>query len=193
MDNYTITKKQIGILSNTSLEAFHYLNEEFPDAFKTELEVGKWYIAGGCSTNGYLILATEITDHNEVRSNCWFTPGKNYIDKMGLFERIERLATHEEVEEALIVQSKKLGIKEGVYVNRNLMHANTDNVIISKGEKYFYDSHCDILYLNEKEIYSNGVFAKVIPQEKTVVPMSKALKIIAKKMNVSPENIEIKP
>ena len=40
-------------------------------------------------------------------------------------------------------------------------------------------------------IFTQGNWAQILPQENTIIPIEKALKIIAKKMKVSPENIEI--
>ena len=191
MENYTITKEQILKLANKAEQGCTSVIESdlknwFPEAFKKELEIGKWYKGIG---RNFLV---NYQGDDDTNYGFWGNlPFKNDIHFGQYWVDECREATPEEVEVALINESKKLGIKEGVFVSRNLMHANTDNITLPKGEKYFYDFIFDILYLNEKEIYSNGVFAKVLPQEKTVVPMEKALKIIAKKMKVSPENIEI--
>ena len=194
MENYKITKYQIEKLADENSIVKDCLKEWFPSAFKTELVVGKWYIASCCKTNEYLILATEIIGNNEVRSNCWFTPAKSFTDTMGLFDKVERLATPEEVEAALKYQAQKLGFKDGVrFIS---LFSNGTNcrfnpvVEITEDEFLFQDN--TLLTISGYRIFANGKWAQILPQEKTVVPMEKALKIIAKKMKVSPENIEIK-
>ena len=41
-------------------------------------------------------------------------------------------------------------------------------------------------------LFMDGEFAEILPEEKTVITKEKVLKILAKKLKVSPESIEIK-
>lgn len=189
MENYTITKEQILELhESNSYEIRIQIAKMFPYAFKKELEVGKWYKR---PHNSALFYVTEILniDSNHCKVFGFDNLGNWMAENAKTFPDNDFEATPKQVETALINQSKKLGIKEGVFVSRNLMHANTDNITLLKGEKYFYDFNFDILYLNEKEIYSNGVFAKVIPEETKVITMDKAVKILSKKYG---KQVEIK-
>lgn len=188
MENYTITKKQILELhESNSYETRIQIAKMFPEAFKTELVIGKWYIASCYKTNEYLILATEIIGNNEVKSNCWFTPWKSFTNTMGLFDKTERLATPEEVKSALINEAKKRGFIEGAKHNIT----NGSKTINATDNRFAFLERENKLLFNNWSIFEQGIWAEILPQEKTVVPMEKALKIIAKKMKVSPENIEI--
>src|SRR5690606_13385615 len=91
-------------------------------------------------------------------------------------------ATDQEWEAALINEAKKRGFVEGV---KYLSPLNKYRRAFD-GEMYFNHNN---LYEKGKSIFNNGKWAEILAQEKTVVPMEKALKIIAKKMKVSPENI----
>ena len=104
-------------------------------------------------------------------------------------------ATPEEVEAALINEAKKRGYKGGIKLSP--LESCSNAIDTEKEDVYSYIpkvSHYvgNRLQLNGTGIYQDGKWAEILPQEKTVVPMEKALKIIAKKMKVSPENIEIK-
>ena len=97
--------------------------------------------------------------------------------------------------EFLKKEAKKRGFKQGITILRGDWYSGffAPKVTIEK-EQYptsGFEFHNDTLFLDGYIIFYSGNWAEIIPQEKTVVPMAKALKIIAKKMKVSPENIEI--
>lgn len=190
---FTITKEQIDRLSKMAeygstnvIKAD--LKNWFPEAFKTELEVGKWYrnankalanFQGG--TNGYGF--TIEGEWNLFQDNWSFDFPENWIP-----------ATDKEVEEALIAEAKKRGYKKGVKLSALKYCCNEiDNRL--EFYKYFPSVSKDIghrLELNGTGIYQDGAWAEILPKEKTTISKEKALKIIAEKLKVSPENIEIK-
>ena len=187
MENYTITKEQVLKLANKAEQGCTSVIESdlknwFPEAFKTELEVGKWYKMKGnthflCNFNGNI--------GNNGNSYGFNLKGK-WMDNSMCFQNCDTYveATPEEVESALINEAKKRGFIEGT---QYLSPVNKYKRAFD-GEMYFNHNN---LFENSKSIFNNGIWATILPQKKTVVPMDKALKIIAKKMKVSPENIEI--
>ena len=202
MENYTITKEQVLKLANKAEQGCTNviksdLKNWFSDAFKTELEVGRWY-----KENDYpmhIFFITAIKD-NRYYYYGFRVDGKYEIDEWYSFDDIGsqngfELATKEEVSEALIAEAKKRGYKGGIKLSPLEYCSNA--IETEKEDVYSYIpkvSHYvgNRLQLNGTGIYQDGNWAEIIPQEKTVVPIAKALKIIAKKMKVSPENIEIK-
>ena len=96
--------------------------------------------------------------------------------------------------EFLKKEAKKRGYKGGIKLSP--LESCSNAIDTEKEDVYSYIpkvSHYigNRLQLNGTGIYQDGKWAEILPQEKTVVSMAKALKIIAKKMKVSPENIEI--
>ena len=152
---YEITKEQVlenykYALNNQDYLSARNLKEWFPNAFKKELEVGRWYKS---IKRNFLV---NYQGDNMENYGFWENQGfKNNIAFGGYWKDECIEATPQEVETALIAEAKKRGFKEG-YI-----------------------------------LFNSGKWAEIIPQEKTIVPMENALKIIAKKMKVSLENIEI--
>ena len=91
--------------------------------------------------------------------------------------------------EFLKKEAKKRGYKDGVTITWK----NKPKLIYTLGDDEFdYLISKNVLVFGKYGIFDGEQWAQILPQEKTIVPMKKALKIIAKKMKVSPENIEIK-
>ena len=92
--------------------------------------------------------------------------------------------------EFLKKEAKKRGYKKGITC---AFGKGAHNRIIRENEIRWVPDWQDqgALCMGMNVIFTQGNWAQILPQEKTVVPMAKALKIIAKKMKVSPENIEI--
>ena len=201
MENYKITKEQILKLANKAEQGCTSVIESdlknwFPDAFKTEFKVGRVY-----KINKSIFHCTEITEDGvlygyglfDARWDERFNNDGSCICACNELAAKDRLveASIQEWESALINEAKKRGYKKGVKcyfgIGKYQRIISTDDIIF------------DTNYLNNgglcmgmDVIFTQGNWAEIIPQEKTVVPMAKALKIIAKKMKVSPENIEIK-
>ena len=193
MENYKITKEQILAIEKVGgADVSLYLKETFPEVFKTELEVGKWYKMKGethflCNFNGNI--------GNNGNSNGFNLRGE-WMDNSMCFHNSDTYveATPEEVESALINEAKKRGYKGGIKLSP--LESCSNAIDTEKEDVYSYIpkvSHYigNRLQLNGTGIYQDGKWAQILPQKKTVVPMDKALKIIAQKMKVSPENIEI--
>ena len=185
---YEITKYQIEKLADEDSIVKDCLKEWFPDVFKTELTIGKWYkyklalfyITNKISnnTNYYNVFGFDV-DGNWMTDNATTYFNENYTE-----------ATPEEVEASLISEAKKRGYKQGITC---AFGKGAHNRMIRENEIRWVPDWQDkgALCMGTNVIFTQGNWAKILPQEKTVVPMEKALKIIAKKMKVSPENIEI--
>lgn len=194
MENYKITKEQILETIRTCTDVTErYFKEIIPEAFKTKLDTGKWYKS-----------STDIEFLVYYQSNGFYNYGfwedQPYRDNLffgDCWYNMSRLATDEEVSAVLINEAKKRGFKNGVTILRGDWYSgfSAPKVTIEKEEEEHptsgFEFRNDTLFLDGYIIFYSGNWAEIIPQEKTVVPMAKALKIIAKKMKVSPENIEI--
>ena len=198
MENYKITKEQILETIRTGTDVTErYFKEIIPEAFKKELEIGKWYKT---KKNGFEkclfnflgekdkgIIAYGFNAQGTWSSETyWFSYNKT-------MEFLE--ATPEEVEVALNAEAKNRGYKEGVRIYDVYLKEKT-RVSSDKLDYemcgYNPDNHGMCLRDSAGAIiFANGKWAQILYQEKTVVPMEKALKIIAKKMKTTPENIEI--
>lgn len=165
------------------------IEKEFPDLFKTKLEVGKWYV-----------LKTYLSDWlMNYQGNGSVSYGFNTTKDWGnnyIMQECDdwKEATHEEVESALIAEAKKRGYKKGVRIkgldngeictlpNGGFEYMENENVLWFGNPYDDYDGF---------EIFNDGKWAQILPEEKTIITKGKALRIIAKKLKVSPESIEI--
>jgi hypothetical protein len=156
-----ITKLQLKRIHNcTSIQNQEEIEKWFPEAFKVELEVGKWYYhkkstalvnyQGGSSGYGFNALDNWCSIPNfiiwtfETRSKDW------------------RLATTGEWESALIEEAKKRGYKNGNY--KCLIPLSVTKIT---NNNYSYAG--DGLYIGEmksgsnyNKIYVDGVWADII-------------------------------
>ena len=185
MKNYTITKDQIVELSGYGIT--HILKRMIPDAFKKELEVGKWYKQGVFKFN---------FQGGDQPNNYGLGMCGNWNNGIGNKNNEEaELMTTKEVEAMLIAESKKK-FKVGDKIQRPF-DETLDDVFIDlntffNDSEYYYSKTEDYLEFHGFVVYHEGNWATVIPQEKQTISMEKALKIIAKKLKTSPDNIEIK-
>lgn len=192
MENYKITKEQILETIRTGTDVTkRYFKEIIPEAFKTKLDTGKWYKS---STDIEFLVYYQSNGFD----NYGFWEDKPYRDNLffgDCWYNMSRLATDEEVSAALINEAKRRGFKNGVTILRGDWYSgfSAPKVTIEKEQHLTsgFEFRNDTLFLDGYIIFYSGNWAKILPKEKTVVPMEKALKIIAKKMKVSPENIEI--
>ena len=191
MENYIITKEQILETIRTGTDVTErYFKEIIPDAFKKELEIGKWYktkkegfekcLFNFLGEKDECIIAYGFNAQGAWSSKAyWFL----YYKTMEFLE-----ATPEEVSTALINEAKKRGYKKGV----TIQWKSRPKLIYKLGDDEFdYLESRNVLVFGDYGIFERGEWAEILSQEKTVITMEKALKIIAKKMKVSPENIEI--
>lgn len=192
--NYTITKEQVLELSETSYSAKQYLKELFPDAFKTELQVGKWYNSDYgllFQFNGKYSRSGDSESFGFTKSGIWKENIGVALDGADTY----REATEEEVSAALIAEAKKRGFKIGVTILRGEWYAGF-SAPKTKIEKDYYPKNgfefCgNTLSLKGYTLFYSGKWAEIIPEEKKVITKDKALKILAKKYKTTPENITI--
>ena len=200
MENYKITKEQILAIEKVGgADVSLYLKETFPEVFKTEFKVGTVY-----KIDKNIFYCTEINERGvlygyglfDAKWGERFNNGSHICacNELAAKDRLVEAST-QEWESALINEAKKRGFKLGVKVvglyNDGSPHQITD-FIINKDD-FTYKTLDNALVCNKLgfRIFAKGKWAEILSQEKTVVPIAKALKIIAKKMKVSPENIEI--
>ena len=196
MENYKITKEQILAIEKVGgADVSLYLKETFPEVFKTEFKVGTVY-----KIYKNIFYCTEINERGVLYgyglfNAKWcerFNDGSD-ICACNEFAAKDRLveASTQEWESVLINEANKRGYKKGVkcYFGRGKYQRiiSTDDIIFDTN----YGNNGG-LCMGMNVIFTQGNWVEILPQEKTVVPMEKALKIIAKKMKVSPEDIEIK-
>ena len=186
---YEITKYQIEKLADEDSIVKDCLKEWFPEAFKKELEIGKWYkyklalfyVTNKKSNNAnyYNVFGFDV-DGSWMTDNAATSFNENYIE-----------ATPEEVASSLKKEAKKRGYKQGITC---AFGKGAYNRMISENEIRWVPDWQDkgALCMGMNVIFTQGNWVEILSQEKTVISMEKALKIIAKKMKVSPENIEIK-
>ena len=198
MKNYSITKQQVLQLENFILKENVNKNLRiwFPDAFKKELELNKWY--KGTKRN---FLVNYQGDNMENYGFWEFQGFKNNIAFGSYWSNECVEATPQEVEIALIAEAKKRGFIDGAKF-KSFEHGNPIRTVRESGRLNFnmITNHLLIStpesewdnYQSNPAIFEKGKWAQIIPQEKQVIPMEKALKIIAKKLKTSPDNIEIK-
>lgn len=192
MENYTITREQVlRLFGGGSSDVRKCLNDMFPDAFNKELEVGKWYKQSDepqhlfcikkIDSNKYTFYGFNICGN--FTSDYWY-----FIDDSQLIE-----ATDKEVAVALINEAVKRGYKKGVkfiplfrdgtcYKKSSIVEIKEDRILFMNNELSNDSAH---------RLFSSGQWSEIVP-EKKVISMEKALKIVAKKYKVEPENIEIK-
>lgn len=196
---FTITKEQILEIEERAKKGCinviqSNLKNWFPKAFKRELTVGRWYkytpkgniiycskIGHDGTLYGYGFIAGQFEIYEDEKSGYCMC---NSVSTEYLIE-----ATHEEVENALTTEAKKRGYKKGVRVKNHQGERILDELDIE-----FMDKPNGIFNKQDAGvwIFMDGIWTEIIPEEKTVITKEKALKILAKKLKVSPENIEIK-
>ena len=190
MENYKITKEQILAIEKVGgADVSLYLKETFPEVFKTELEVGKWYVYGRS------LLNYQGLNNKDLIQAYGFLEDKSWMETSNCGNDFKewKESTPEEVKVALKAETIKRYGKD--WENTKIKaHADGQPWIASGLNKGCFSCILTLnkVYSKHGVLYSHGKWAKILPQEKTVIPMEKALKIIAKKMKVSPEDIEIK-
>lgn len=130
-----------------------------------KIENGKWYKTN--CLGGSIFYLTESPVEDCYVSGYGFENG-DWCDLSEHYWTLEQkykptLATHQEVEEALIKEAKKRGFKEGVRFKSALY--KYDCVITT----YEFDFHFDymdmcknVLFCNGNAIFSNGVWAEIV-------------------------------
>ena len=161
MKKYELTQEQINQLAEKK-HAKELLKEFIPDAFETKRIVGKWYI-----DNKYpkCIINYQRTDKNKY--NYGFGLYGSFSNKLGNYgnERL-RLATEEEVSEALINEAKKRGFNNiGNLKIKNTVGSISNGFVTTTNDFYYYYKG-NTLRLDGAVIFNNGVWAEIIEEPK---------------------------
>ena len=164
MKKYKITKETI---------LKYQMKDEFPEVFKKELVVGKWY---SVERTRFYDPKKALILYDEKDSLCGFDHSGKYTNYYGNPKNdgyIITEATPQEVETALIMECKKLGLVDGVhYTSPNRMFERvivyplrlTDNRTLVDNELNF--------------IFYDGIFAKLIE----TITIQEAEKLLNKKI-----------
>lgn len=152
-DVYEITKKQLEMIE---ADGCTYVREWFPECFKKELIVGKWYKK---QTN---MCDWLMNYQGNTNISYGFNSLKKYSNEY-LMEDANgwKEATSQEVETALICEAKKRGFEEGVQFNSCV----SDYVGTCNGD-FRYDLRSNKVFSNGTCVFSNGEFATIIQPEK---------------------------
>jgi len=183
MKKFKITKEQIKTLIDTKdLCLKETLQIWFPDAFKEELEYGRWL-----KNDNYPLWLCffKIDDKNEAfgidNNGKWF---ETWTDANPNFMNKNRYATPEEVQTALTKEATKRGYKDGNYK----CLSSTYKTYKHSDDYEFYNGKLCSGFVNGSRniIFDNGTWAEIIkPKELT-------LQQIADKFEIPIEQLRIK-
>ena len=187
---FTVTKEQILEFANWgNPDNKKKLKEWFPKAFEAQLEVGKWYkTRGGCMFFLTRFRGEQNKGYGFNKNGLWVNSSDSFF---GYKSDIASEATTEEVESALIAEAKKRGFKKGAlcaFGGGKYKRQLETNDFMWERNRLMVSCHDD----SKDIIFQDGIWATILPEEKTIITKGKALRIIAKKLKVSPESIEIK-
>ena len=159
MKKYELTQEQINQLAEKK-HAKELLKEFIPEAFENKLEVGKWYIS-----ERYLVyyLGNYKCNCIELSDGEWYD---NIHHSLSGHLKSYRLATEEEVKEALINEAIKRGFKNVGELSLKIVSGE----MFKKGSfgtannNFIYISVENRLYLDGVEIFYNGKWAEIIKE-----------------------------
>ena len=159
MKKYELTQEQVEELSKTE-HGKRNLKKWFPEAFENKLDVGKWYISEHCLAH-YL---------GNYKCNCIKLSDGEWFDNLhySLYAHLKsyRLATEEEVREALINEAIKRGYKKGV----KCKFGTSKEIRTIETNNFFFEFNSNKLYLrhssgdNADEIFRNGFWAEIVSE-----------------------------
>lgn len=167
------------------------IKSEFPEAFKPQFEVNKWY-----KIDESIFYCTEI-DRGllfgyGVFDGIWKEyvkgPGACACNEVAAEDRL-REATEYEVSAMLKMEAERIGYKEGMTITWKSKPHLTYKL---EGNDFKYLKVADALTCGKHGIFQRGEWATILSEEKTTISIEKVLKILAKKLKVSPDSIEIK-
>jgi hypothetical protein len=154
-----ITKEQVLDLYGTTGNCYLHgkLKEWFPEAFKVELEVGKWYFHDKSKSIVNYQGGTVGYGFNALNNWCSSTIDLGWSFKTHAKEWV--LATTEQWESALIAEAKKRGYKNCNYECLYMSHRTKET-----DEKMFFDGGCIWIGVSTQSnmIYEDGVWAEII-------------------------------
>jgi len=148
-----ITKEQVLQLEADGNEC---VRDWFPEVFKVNLEVGKWYKLG----DKFMFNFSGKYSRSNNSGSYGFTMSGKWYDNLGIsVDEIYKVATDKEVEIALKNEALKRGFKEGVWFESAV------------SEDYFKFNY---LFINDNDfsiiwnkgcgvIFKDGIWAEIIP------------------------------
>lgn len=163
---YEITRDQIIELALRSDKASIWLQQNFKDAFKPVLEVGKWYNYNNSIVNYQGTLNNLLQGYGiRLLNKEWMS-----LSNMGSFPEKWSEATEQEVFEALKNEAVKRGYKKGTYTEDLFFDPKRDSAVISsdefdweiafcgkqEGKKCLRDSDGNVIFVD-------GKWAEIIP------------------------------
>ena len=166
MKTFELTQEQIDRLAEKK-HAKKLLQEFVPEAFKTELEVGRWYRLKG---NPEILALYDCFKHHRPYAYIFNENGNyEYRVEFSLFElpTYWELATEEEVREALINEAKKR------YTNKKARCLDTNDIIKINFNELTYYEDINGLYAfdddldTEIEIFKDGIWTEIIEEKNT--------------------------
>lgn len=177
MENYTITKQQILELhESNSPETRTQIAKMFPDAFKKELEVNRWYSYNNC-------LVCYQGDINNLNTGFGFFSDKSWMNLCNLGYEPEKWieSTPKEIETALRDEAKKRGFVKGAKYKPLFSGGfSYDTVFEIESDKFRFHGQ-ELLTTSKHRIFTDGKWAEIIPEETKQITMDKAIKILSKK------------
>lgn len=149
------------------------IEEKYPELFKVEFEIGKWYKGTCDGTN--IFVRVEIVLSKGVWGNGFSTLGE-YTEKVtwGAHEGVEwQLATQTEIELLLWKEANRRGIFEDTKLEygKNMKGYKSIQGVFHK--HYYYDS--DELFNNQGLIYEKGQWATPLDPNKEIMEEIKKL------------------
>jgi len=168
---YTITKEQILQLESNPL----LVRELFPNAFKEELESGKWYKY--TDSKIHLVYFTDLVNMYGYGFDC-----NGWQKHTKWLKNTLVLAAETEVSEAFINEAKKRGFVKGAkFISARYLHRK-----VSNNGLLFFNEDNNTLTLDGNYIFYNGIWAEIVKE--TVLTMQE----IADKFGVDVSNLKIK-
>ena len=160
MKKYELTQEQINQLAEKK-HAKELLQKFIPEAFETKLEVGKWYIS-----EYYLVyyLGNYKCNCIELSNGKWY---ENVHHSLSGHLKSYRLATEEEVKEALINEAIKRGFKNVGELSLKLVSGEMfkKGSFVTANNSFRYFSVENMLYLDGVEIFYNGKWAEIVIED----------------------------
>ena len=172
MKTFELTQEQIDQLAEKK-HAKKLLKEFIPEAFKTKLEVGRWYKKIWKDGDIDLFLIDEINGDYIIFNKTYFRNNENItcvhnrysIDGILNDKRLKLvLATEEEVSEALINETKKRGFNNIGDLKIKNTYGCISNGFVTITNDFYYDYISNTLQLDGAIIFNNGKWAEIIEQ-----------------------------
>ena len=161
MKKYELTQEQIEKLAEKK-HAKELLKEFLPEAFENKLEVGKWYRLRNKAFNWLMC-------YTENRNVCYGFNSENlYSNEYVMYDYNDwKLATEEEVREALINEAKKRGFNNIGNLKIKNTFGGISNGFVTLTNNFYYDYKGNTLRLDGALIFNNGVWAEIIEEKNT--------------------------